>query len=188
MKETTLIYKQSLDENINEELKYQKKYGALTKKKLLSPILFYLALSAAIFLLSLFDNSRELGSDPVMIAMLVIIIIAGAVIQPILSKKSTEKNIISKAAVYYDFSLDSKKPNQITLSENGIELLSPYGKAHVPYEEAERVISDKFCFVIKLKGTDQMRVIPKRGQDPKTLFDFDNIFREKLADRFVYEM
>ncbi len=182
MQETSIIYTEQLNLNIDEELKYQKRFGVLNSKNLLKKNLkmnvsFVVLGTAVIFLI---------GDISIWYALILALI--GAVIIGLVHKRSVKKGLISVCKINYENPLNKNKPERLTFKENGVESVSPYSKAYIPYEKIERVISDPMAFVIKNKGNDYGLIVPKPNQNAELLFNIDNILREKLNDRFIYEM
>lgn len=184
MEDKSLIYKETLDDKIGGVLKYEKRFGKLSKKEAVKKI--PLALIVSLLLeITVFQLD---GSIWFYIVFFVLTAAVGSLLIIFLGGKAVEREIVSTYSTVYRYRTDESGNKKITLKNDGIELMSPYSKAYLPYEDIEAVTSDRLNFVIKIKGDDRISVVPKSGQNPQILFDFDNIFKEKLADRFIYEM
>lgn len=186
MEDKSFNYKETLDDKISGALKYEKEFGKLTKREFRKKIPIYLIITVVVVPLT-FMNFGE-GEWLSMTLVSLCIIAAAVVLTYFLNKKFIERNIISVYVTSYQFRTDSASTRKITLKDNGAEFLSPYSKMFLPYGDIETLISDRLNFVVKIKGEERIYVVPKSGQNPQVLFDFDNIFREKLQGRFIYEM
>lgn len=184
MEDKSFNYKETLDDKISGALKYEKEFGKLTKKEFAKKIPIFL-------IISMIYPTLFIGIDVnigLIITLSVICIAVSVVVCYFLNRKVIERNIVSVYVTSYQFRTDSASTRKITLKDDGAEFLSPYSKMFLPYGDMETLISDRLNFVVKIKGEERIFVVPKSGQNPQVLFDFDNIFREKLQDRFIYEM
>lgn len=184
MEDKSFNYKETLDDKISGALKYEKEFGKLTKKEFAKKIPIFL-------IISMIYPTLFIGSDVniwLIVILSVICIAVSVVVCYFLNRKVIERNIVSVYVTSYQFRTDSASTRKITLKDNGAEFLSPYSKMFLPYGDIETLISDRLNFVVKIKGEERIYVVPKSGQNPQVLFDFDNIFREKLQGRFIYEM
>lgn len=182
MQEQSIIYKEDLNLSVNEEIKYHERFGLLRSKELLKKSLIFIIAIALSALISVLSFKEVLPIISVVTAVVVSVVFC------FMYRNSVKKNIITMCRINYESGICRDSAKRITLKENGVENITPYSKAYVPYGDIERVISDELAFSVKIKGTDKSLVVSKIGQDANVLFNFDNIFREKLGDRFVYEM
>lgn len=182
MQEQSIIYKEDLSLSVNEEIKYHERFGLLRSKELFKKSLIFIIAIAASALISVLAF-REVPPIISVVTAVAVIVFSG-----FMYRNSVKKNIITICKINYESGICRDSAKRITLKENGVEHITPYSKAIVPYGDIERVISDELAFLVRIRGTDKSLVVSKIGQDANVLFNFDNIFREKLGEKFVYEM
>ncbi len=182
MQEQSIIYIENINLNINEELKYHKQYGNLQTKEIIKK---NLVISLALILITL---CIAVVNNFIAVYGYVFIAIFLSIVFGFVYKSSVKKSIITMCKLSDEYAIARNSSKKITIKENGIETLTPYAKVYVPYTDIEKVISDPLSFSIKIRGNDKLFVIPKNEQNTDVLFSFDNVFREKLQDKFIYEM
>lgn len=182
MQEQSIIYKENLSLSVNEEIKYHERFGLLKSKELLKKSLIFIIAIGVSALISVLAF-KEVPPIISIVTAVVVLVFLG-----FMYRNSVKKNIVTMCRINYESGICRDSAKRITLKENGVENITPYSKVYVPYGDIERVISDELAFLVRIRGTDKSLVVSKIGQDANVLFNFDNIFREKLGDSFVYEM
>lgn len=169
-----------------------KRVGVLTKKeKIRSFVYSGLAGLAAIGIVLLSFLREGLLSDASItgsIILLSLLSFAVCIISGRLFYKSRIKNIEETGKFLFAYGFDKNTPKQITFFENCLEKISSYSKVCIYYDELESAVSDSVAFSLIIKGEEAPVCIPKNGQNADTLFSLDNLLREKLGERFIYEM
>lgn len=183
MNETKLSYKCNLEDSKSGSLEYSKKFGNLSRKMTLIMILVPIAIFilAGIALLILTEDV----SAVITIVILALIFIP---LMLLLMRHSNKKGLANRNEILYRYDFNRASAKEICLDDAFITMTSSYSQGKIPYEEVENVISNRTHFIIKFMGEEGLAVIPKRGQNVDSLFSFDNIFREKLGEKFIYDM
>lgn len=183
MNETKLSYKCNLEDNKTANTEYSKKFGVLSKKMTLKMIFVPLA----VFILAdiaLFIFAQDVLT--MITTMLVALIFIPLMI--VLMRHSNKKGISNSQELLYRYDFNKTSASEIDLDDEFVTLTSAYSMEKFPYNEVESVISNRMYFIVKFSGHEKLIVVPKRGQNPDTLFSMDNIFREKLGEKFLYDM
>lgn len=180
--EQTIIYKENNNLTINEELNFHKHHGLLTFRMILKRCLSVIIPIILLTVVCVFTTQEE------MIPFLVAAAVIGIAFLCSFYKKNLEKSIVSLCKMNYNNSLSKDSAKKITLLDNGIEHTTPYSRMFIPYYDVEAAVSNRMIFMIRIKKMDKSIIVPKNYQNPDTLFEFDNVLREKLGDRFIYEM
>ena len=183
MNKTKLSYRCNLEDNKIANTQYSKKFGVLSKKMALKMIFVPLA----VFVLAdivIFIFTQEI---PAMITMMLVALIF-IPLMIVLMRYSHKKGIANSQELLYRYNFNKTSASEIDLDDEFVILTSAYSMEKFPYDEVECVISNRMYFILKFSGQEKLIVIPKRGQNPDTLFSMDNIFREKLGEKFLYDM
>ena len=183
MNETKISYKCNLEDSKSGSLEYAKKCGNLSKKVTLKAIFVPFVI---IILGGIAYAFLDKDVAPFIIAMILALIFIPLMIA--LIRYSNKKVLANRCELLYRFDFNKSSPSEICLDDAFITMTSAYSQSKVPYEEVETVISNRTHFIIKFFGEEVLAVIPKRGQNVDSLFSFDNVFREKLGERFLYSM
>ena len=183
MNETKISYKCNVEDDKVAGIEYSKKFGILSKKTTLKMIFIPLAvvISACIALLIFTDEVLAIVS--VLISALVVI-----PLMLVVMRYSNKKIITRNSELVYSFDFNNKSASEICLDDEFITITKAYSKTRIPFNEVESVISNRMYFIIKYSGNEVLTAVPKRGQNADTLFAMDNIFKNKLGEKFIYDM
>ncbi len=142
------------------------------------------------FLMISINKNGEIDKSvlPLSVTLSVASFILISVVSTVLMKKIKEKQIAGNAQLMYDYGFDMKSPRCFSVCADFIENTSGYIKSRIAYDEIECVISDRFAFTVLLEGEEVLISVPKEGQKTDALFEMDNALRERLGERFIYEM
>ena len=183
MNETKISYRCNLEDAKAASLEYSKKFGNMSKKMALKMIFIPLAvvvLTDIAFLVFMQD-----------VAAVITTILCALIFIPLMvvfMRYSNKKGISNRSELLYRFDFNKTSASEICLDNEFITKTSAYSKEKFPYAEVENVISNRMYFIIKFSGDERLNVVPKRGQNADSLFTMDNIFREKLGEKFLYDM
>lgn len=183
MNETKLSYKCNLEDDKVAGIEYSKKFGVLSKKMTMKMIFIPLAvvISASIALLIFGDKVFAMVSF--LLSALIVIPLMIAVM-----RYSNKKIIARNSELIYRYDFNNKSASEICLDDEFITFTKAYSKTKYPFNEVESVISNRMYFIMKFSGNEVLTVVPKRGQNADTLFAMDTVFKNKLGEKFVYDM
>lgn len=103
-----------------------------------------------------------------------------------ISKKKTQSKQMGNMIVRMGF--DQKSPKNVEFFDDRLIMTSHYKKYTEYYDEMSYVISDRINFTFVCRESGIFICIPKDKQDAESLFGIDNLLREKMGDRFIYDM
>lgn len=187
-RKVSLTYKNSFQSVYEVNLKYARLKGNLSKKKTLKTLLIFIAFVILMTGVVYIENVLRNDATADVFFISIILLIPAMAIMFFISRATNKSQIKNFCRMVFYQGFDADSPKKAEFDEEKIIFQSGYSIFSVPYGEVDCVISDKFNFAILVGGDLKVRCIPKINQDPDALFLLDNLLREKLGEKFIYEM
>lgn len=174
---------------------YDMREGALKKTEIRKNYIFFIAggiLFGIIFSLInvfmpaeyVFTQTEKIVIPAIIIVFSIIIFAAFAYMN--VKKKENQAKQMGDMIIQAGF--DQKSPKNVEFFDDRMVMTSYYKKYTEYYDEISYVISDKINFTFICRESGIFICVPKDKQNSENLFNIDNLLKEKLGDRFIYDM
>lgn len=174
---------------------YDMREGALKKSEIRKT---YIRFIAGGFLLGIFlailniltPSEYEFTQSEKMIVFLTSVIFSTVVFAVFahLNVKKKQNQADQMGDMIIKMGFDQKSPKNVEFFEDRLVMTSYYKRYIEYYDELSYVISDRINFTFVCRESGIFICIPKDRQNADELFNIDNLLKEKLGARFIYDM
>lgn len=174
---------------------YETREGALQKSEIRKNYLFFgvcgMLFGVFTSLMNIFlteDMEFAPTEKTVIIASITAFFVVLFLVLAFLNIKKKKKSSEQMGALIVNYGFDQKDAKNAEFFEDRLVLTSSYKRYTEYYDEITYVISDRVNFTVVCRESGIFICIPKDGQDADKLFGIDKLLREKLGERFIYDM
>lgn len=183
-----LTYKIKLSDYTEASTCYHEKFGTLKVGRFVIFLILSVIASVAAVISAWYGEVTDTYEKIIVIFVGAFLCLGFPCGLTLLYMKMLKRNVTNIASTVYATSPYVRDLTNIVFLDDGVVITRNYTRTKVKYSAFDCFISDGKYYIFTFGNDKMVRVIPKRYQNPDTLFAVDNLMREKLGESFIYMM